>query len=114
MSKLKSQLAPPGEEALQLHRPYIILNVEEFKSDVFGFLGLRLTLDGGGTSDSIIAIPLWTRDVVGKQSKLGSFIDLLGDETDDWIGEAIQFDAWSPKNRQVSLVSVPKAKAKKE
>lgn len=98
----RPDLPLPGEEAIELGVKYAIVSVEEFKSDQQGFLGWRVVLDGG--SDKLFAIALWTRDIVGRRSKLGSFIEKLGNEPDDWPPHVIKFVMWADKNREIELV----------
>jgi len=96
------QLTLPGDEAVKLDKDYIILTTEEFVSDVQGFLGWRVTLDGG--ANNILAIPLWVRDIVGRSSKTGSFIVALGDDHAKWVGHTIQFVSWQPRDRKIKVV----------
>jgi len=96
------QLPLPGEETLKLGQKYVILSVEEFKSDVQGFLGWRVTLDGG--KDDLLAIPLWVRDIVGRSSKLGAFLVALGQDSDSWNGHIIEFVKWQPRDREIKVV----------
>lgn len=96
------QLPLPGEEAIKVGHPYQILTVEDFKSEVQGFIGWRVTLDGG--KDDLIAIPLWVRDIVGRRSKMGAFIEVCGNDPEKWIGKVIKFVTWADKNRVIQLV----------
>ncbi len=49
---------------------------------------------------------LWLNksDEYGPKSKLGAFVTVLGDDTDDWIGKKIKIISWTPKNNEISLV----------
>ena len=96
------QLPLPGEEAIVLNKDYLIMSVEEFTSDVQGFFGWRVILDGG--SNNLLAIALWVRDIVGRKSKLGAFIETLGNDPDGWVGKIIRFVSWVAKERAIMEV----------
>ena len=53
--------------------------------------------------NTAIAI-LWLRSVASEKSKLGSFVQALGTQTDTWIGKRIEFIAWRQGNRQIKVV----------
>lgn len=97
------QLPLPGEEAIVLDKEYTIVSVEEFTSDVQGFYGWRVTLDGG--PDDLLAIPLWVRDIVGRKSKLGSFIEALGNDPKVWEGRIIKFARWVERDRLIEVAA---------
>jgi len=109
MPKIKSSLPLPGDEAVVLERPYLISEVESFTSNVQGFVGLRVTLALEGKD--VIAIPIWEREVASRKSKLGTFLEVLGDNTDDWKGKNIVFVSWTAKNRQIGVATPEKPKA---
>lgn len=92
-------------------RTYEITGAEEFQSQVRGYKGLRLTMkDSAGME---VVESLWLRSPVGAKSKLGSFITVLGKDTDNWKGKAITFIAWKASNRIIQLATPPaKPKAK--
>jgi len=109
MTKLNSSVPLPGDEAIKLNQKYVILVAETFISDVAGYEGVRVTLDGG--IDNLLAIPLWQRQTVGRKSKLGAFLAVLGNDTDSWIGKTIKFVSWQPKARVIELVEEKKKKS---
>ena len=92
----------PSDEAIKLNKDYVLVDVSPFTSEVQGFNGYRVVLDGG--SDDLIAIALWSREVVGRSSKLGSFLVALGRDQEEWTGKIIQFVAWQPKDRLIRVV----------
>ena len=47
---------------------------------------------------------LWTREVVGPNSKLGAFVVALGKDTKNWIGKKIRIVKWSERVREVQVV----------
>ena len=102
MGEIKGGLPLPGDEAVKVGQKYVVLTVEGFTSEVQGFVGYRVTLDGG--KDNTIALPLWQRGTVGTKSKLGSFIIALGTNTDNWIGKTIRFKSWIEKKREIEVV----------
>lgn len=101
MPKIKAELPPAGEEKLKLDKKYVVLVAEEFESDLQGFYGIRVVLDGG--KDDMLTIPLWVRGTVGRKSKLGAFMAVLGDDTDTWLGKVIKVTKWATKDRQIEL-----------
>jgi len=102
--KSKNQIAQPkladkGEEALKLNKDYVVVGAEEFISDVNGYHGVRITLDGG--PDDLLAIPLWISEVVSRTSKLGAFMVALGIDYHKWGGERVKVTRWENKRREV-------------
>jgi len=100
--ELMPQLPLPGDDAVQLDKKYVILAAEPFHSEVQGYKGARITLDGG--TDALLAIPLWYRETVGSLSKFGSFILALGNDMNQWVGKTIIFKEWTEKNRIIEVV----------
>jgi hypothetical protein len=85
---------------------YTITQVEQVKTALRGFEGLRVTaVDEDGEEHAEM---LWLRETVGNTSKLGAFVSVLGDDTDNWIGKRIRIVSWTPKNRQIALVQEKK------
>lgn len=101
MAKIETGLPLPGDEAIMVDEKYKIKEVEGFTSDVQSFRGYRVILQG--PRGTLFGLALWARDVASKTSKLGSFISVLGTETDDWIGKNIVFKVWQERNRQIEL-----------
>lgn len=97
-----TSLPLPGDEAVKLDKKYAILEVKEFTSDVQLLKGWRVTLDGG--KDALLALPLWEREIASPSSKLGAFLDKLGNETDAWINKVIIFKSWTEKKREIEVV----------
>jgi hypothetical protein len=85
---------------------YTIKSAEQVKTQLRGLDGIRVVGElEDGTSHAEM---LWLREVVGKNSKLGSFLEVLGDETEKWVGKRIHIVSWSPKNRLIKLVQEKK------
>jgi hypothetical protein len=93
------RLADKGEEALKLNKDYVVVGAEKFISQVNGYNGIRVTLDGG--TDDILALPLWVSEIVSRKSKLGAFMVALGTDYDKWGGERIKVARWNAKDREV-------------
>lgn len=102
MTEKKPELPLPGEETLKLNTPYVIMAVDDFESEVQGYHGWRVVLDGGG--DEILAMALWYRDIVGRMSKLGAFLAALGNEKDAWAGRTVKFLSWEKGDRVLEVV----------
>jgi len=48
---------------------------------------------------------LWLADTASSNSKLGSFLITLGNDTAKWIGKTIKFREWRNKNREIEVIS---------
>lgn len=101
MPEVGGELVPLGEEALCLGVPYMIVSVEKFISEVRSFAGYRVAI--ARENEELIAIPLWEAETIGRESKLGAFVYLLGKNTDNWEGRTIEFVNWSSRNRHIKL-----------
>lgn len=95
--------------APQEGKTYEITAVDAFSSQVRGFAGLRVAMKDSAGAEVVEAI--WTRSPVGPKSKLGSFIGILGKDTDNWKGKRITFVSWRTSNRIIAL-AVPERKGK--
>ena len=85
--------------------PYRIVKVEEVKM-AFGNT-LKISFQNQTDSKDCPSILAAYKDEVGKRSKLGSFIKLLGTETDKWIDVVIIFKHWEDKNREIAAAPIP-------
>jgi len=47
---------------------------------------------------------LWIQKVVGERTKLGTFLKVLGNDTDKWKGKVFEVVKWSEKDREIKLV----------
>lgn len=80
-----------------------ITKVEITQTMVRGFRGVRV--EGiEVSSKQKKAEMLWIREVIGENSKLGAFIKVLGDDTDNWVGKKIEILEWKPRRRTIRLV----------
>jgi len=96
---------------------YKITAVEEVKTAVQGFSGLRVSLEPEKRKEgdaNEYATMVWMREQAGRKSKLGSLLaafgEFLGDEdealnTDNWIGHVIRVISWTQRNREVRVMS---------
>jgi hypothetical protein len=81
---------------------YRIESVEYVETPLQGLKGWRVTLREVSTGTLYVSV-LWKRDRVGSKSKLGCFIAVLGNKTDNWTGKTIKFVSWKPKDRRIEL-----------
>lgn len=108
--ELGVKLAEGGDD-IELGKAYEITNVEAGETEVRQFHMIRVELV---TRDGKVgSCALWKRPVTSAGSKLGSFIALLGSNTDKWLHTWIIFKEWKQGARIVELVRVPKATASK-
>ena len=99
MTDTTPHLTLPGEEAIEIGKHYLIQEASEFHSDVQGYRGYRIVLDGG--EDDVLVIPLWYKEVASRTSKLGSFMVALGEDIKTWKGKRVALLVWEDKNRKV-------------
>jgi len=85
-----------------------ITSVEVIKTKM-GIDALRVALSdtnceesGDGSTQHIDV--LWLREKVGRNSKLGAFLSVLGDDTDKWLGRTIVIDRWQERDRKIQVV----------
>ena len=81
---------------------YLIAKVEVFSSAVQGFKGVRVDLKDNKGKNFVES--LWIRPIVGKTSKLGSFIAAMGKEESKWVGKKIRLIKWAARNREIEVV----------
>jgi len=79
-----------------------IVTAERFESEKYKAKGIRVDLvDGTGNKFSTA---LWLRDRISEQSKLGSFVKLLGKDPRTWVGKKIIFVEWREKTRVIRVL----------
>ena len=85
-----------------------ITSVEVIKTKM-GVDALRVALSdtnceesGDGNTQHVDV--LWLREKVSRNSKLGAFLLVLGDDTDEWLGKTIVIDRWQERDRKIQVV----------
>jgi hypothetical protein len=102
--ELNTEAVDSGD-VVDLNIPYVISNVEEVTTEVASYKGIRVEML---TAEAKVGtIMLWQRAKVGKESKLGSFIVLLGTNTDNWTNKWIVFKHWAKGARELALYPLP-------
>jgi len=81
---------------------YEITKAEMVTTIVRGFKGVRVTLKDEKGNE--YAEMLWIREVVGPRSKLGAFIEALGDELTKWVGKKIFISRWRSGDRYIEVL----------
>ena len=100
-----------GADDIKLNVPYMINDVEDVTTEVSSYSGYRVELlDIKGNLGSVM---LWKRPVTSPKSKLGSFVSLLGSNTDRWLRKWIVFKAWEKNSRDIEKVEAPVEKTAK-
>jgi len=102
MPIIEGELVLPGDEAIEEGKIYKVVEVQKIDQRVRGFPGYDVILDGG--RNTRLSVSLWSKERIGRRSKIGAFVLVLGRNTDDWIGKQIRFIAWQPRKRQIELV----------
>ena len=101
-----------GADNVELNTPYEIVNIDAgVVTDVSFYAGVRVEMLTQKAKEGTIM--LWKRPVTSPGSKLGSFITLLGSNTDKWLHKWIKFTAWEKNKRVIELLPVPVEKATK-
>jgi hypothetical protein len=91
-----------GADDVELGVSYEITNVEDITTDVQQFSGLRVVMVSPEGDEGTVV--LWKRKVTGKGSKLGVFIEALGNNTDSWLHKWIVFRHWLPRDRVIEVL----------
>lgn len=113
MVNLKGKTAVAAGIEPEEGKTYTITGVEEVKTAVQGYSGIRVTMKSTNPKDKAdYATMLWLREVAGANSKLGAFMaafkEALGEDaaynTDSWVGKTIRFVSWQPRKRQIVVV----------
>ena len=100
MPKIKTEVVETPPEP-QEGVTYKIESAEIIHTQRRGYDGLRVSLKGN--DGSIRGTMLWMRETAGTKSKLGTFVAVLGNDTDTWIGKNITVIKWQEGNRQIAL-----------
>ena len=100
MVKIETELVQPLPEPEE-GKTYTIKNVEYVTTQRMGYKGYRVLLED--TEGNEAATMLWDREQAGINSKLGSFLVVLGSDTDEWIGKRITFISWRQRARKIQL-----------
>ena len=118
MVKIKSDVVEAIEPAEG--QTYIIEAVDEIKTNVQSYNGLRVSMTDLREIKTDISkrtrytTMLWLRDEASQNSKLGSFLqafkDYLGDgeeyqDTDNWIENKVKFIKWQNKSREIKVLA---------
>lgn len=102
MPKVNVEIAESLPEPVE-GQTYTITEAEIFTSQVRSYKGIRVSMEAQDGTTVVTA--LWTRDIAGEKSKLGTFISVLGNDTDKWIAKKIKFVSWRAGNRKIELVT---------
>jgi len=98
-----------GADDVEVGVAYQIVNVEQLTTDVQSLSGIRVSLldskKGGGN------VMLWQRKVTGTTSKLGAYIQALGNNTDKWLNKWVVHEPWQTRNNVLTVVAAPVPKA---
>lgn len=71
------------------------------EKDTYSGIEVKLSKPSGG--EAIAQTMLWYKEEAGENSKLGCFVQALGDDTDTWVGKTIQFLEWKNKKRSIKV-----------
>jgi len=54
---------------------------------------------------NLYSLTLWMQDTASSNSKLGSFLVALGNNTESWVGKTIRVRTWRNKEREIEVLS---------
>ena len=75
--------------------------------------GVRVSLRSrDGKDQREYAVTLWPAEQVSATSKWGSFVSVLGNNTDSWVNKWIRVDEWQSRLCMIALVSAAPKPAK--
>jgi len=101
MPKIKVEIAEQLPEPIE-GTIYTIRSADIITTQVKSYKGIRVTMTDQNNKEATTM--LWLREVAGEQSKLGSFIKALGDDTDAWVSKKIRFATWRPSTRRIEVI----------
>lgn len=104
MTKLNTEVRENGDTIVE-GETYQIVVAEEVTTEARQFAGLRIHLVDVFGEEFVVM--LWLRQITGKSSKAGTFITLLGNDTDLWVGKWIRFNQWQDRSRDIQLMDAP-------
>lgn len=109
MPKINTKIIKNLPEPIE-GKTYQIVKVSEKESKEKGLKGFEVVLAPivkgvvETVRDNFAQTMLWYKEEAGATSKIGSFMSVLGDDTDLWVGKNIRFVEWEAKNREVEAV----------
>lgn len=112
MAKITTRLVKPESQVQWAGEVFRIHKVTREIAGVAKLAGYKVLLvDDEGEVQSVM---LWETEEASETSKLGAFLKVLGDDTDTWEGQVIQFKSWTMRNRVIAPVTRPRRKVKVE
>lgn len=101
MAKLDVEIVetPPEIEA---GKSYKIIETERVETELRGYDAIRLVCEEVPTGNPAGSM-LWITKRTMKTTKLGTFLDVLGNDPDKWVGKVVDVVIWKDKERQVEV-----------
>jgi len=99
MSKINSQVFETLPEFI-VGKTYKIITAESIKTPQQGYEGIEVVAEDVPTG-VMHGTMVWLRPKVGTKSKLGTFMNVLGDDYAKWIGKLFHVVSWAEKNREI-------------
>ena len=100
MPKIKAEIVETPPEPTE-GKTYEIISAKIIKTQRSSWDGVRVGLKDDKDNDA--ATVLWLRDRTTTNSKLGTFLNLLGNDTDQWLHKRITIVKWTARSRQIAL-----------
>ena len=60
------------------------------------------------------AVTLWPSEIASATSKFGSFVAVLGDDTDNWLHKWVKINNWMNRLCEIQLIPAPKISLKQQ
>ena len=88
---------------------YEIISVDEITTRN-NLIGVRVGLKGLGKDLRDYGVTLWPSNETNATSKWGSFVSILGSDTDTWLHKWVRFVNWQNRLCEVALMPAPQIK----
>lgn len=83
-------------------KTYRISSAKVTKTEVHDYEAVVVILESVPEGE-VYNTMLWIQKTVSQRSKLGTFLNALGDDTDKWKGKVIEVVKWTEKDREIRI-----------
>lgn len=101
MGKINSEVADELPEIVA-GKTYRITSAEETTTEVHDYKAVVVMLESVPEGEMYNTM-LWIQKTVSQRSKLGAFLNALGDDSDKWKGKVIEVVKWAEKDREIRI-----------
>lgn len=101
MGKIDSEVVDDLPD-IEVGKSYRVTDAEVTKTKLQGYNAVRVQCERVPDGE-IHATMLWIGEIVGAHTKLGTFLTVMGNETDKWKGKVFEVVKWREKDREIKL-----------